>query len=209
MMVSTARSISPLRSRSRLLSGPANSTRISGCSRFSPPGGMGGFTVIRYFSLNPPALIIMFRSDSIFLATATLSCSIFRIQIADCVFFQRLAFAHCPLLHGLAYLLPEFRPVDYELLYPCQQVADRPVDSKSGRKPPTDQSQHERHHDLYHLLLRRLHSSGGHALLADVHRDHDSDGQDVQWIGAGKIMDPEPVRLSQVNGVSQHRIKRI
>jgi len=69
---SNARSNSPPRSSNKTESGPANSTRISGCShsRFC---AIGGSTVIRYFSLKPPFEMTACRNSPICFAAATLS----------------------------------------------------------------------------------------------------------------------------------------
>src|ERR1700693_3536801 len=69
---SNERSNSPLRSSNNEESGPANSTKISGCShsRFC---AIGGSTVIRYFNLKPPFEITACRNSPICFAAATLS----------------------------------------------------------------------------------------------------------------------------------------
>src|SRR5580658_9371134 len=193
---SNERSNSPPRSSNSAESGPANSTRISGCShsRFC---AIGGSTVIRYFSLKPPLEMTACRNSPICFAAAILSVigiSEFSAFGSERFAFSLLAFLEVPklrrkkpkanhrqlllffprpLLHHRAHLAPERRAIHHRLLHDPDQLPRGPVQTESSRQVPAHDAQHARHHDVHHLLLRRIHTRLRRHALHDEHRDDD------------------------------------
>src|SRR5882724_1276011 len=121
--------------------------------------------------------------------------------------FTSLAFARIAFFNGFPNLLAQFRAVDKCLLRPAQQGAQRQINRKSGRHAPAESTKHQRPHESHDLLLRWIHAALRCALLLHEHGNDDNDRQHMQWVWHSKIVYPEPVRLSQLNGVVQHRVK--
>src|SRR5256885_12587769 len=83
--------------------------------------------------------------------------------------FLLASFLVSALLHHGTHLLPEGSPVKDQLLQDSVKIARRPINSEPRRQIPGECSQHDRHHDHHHLLLRWIHA----ALRSDaLHHEH-------------------------------------
>src|SRR6476469_3278039 len=113
--------------------------------------------------------------------------------------FTALAFTRIPFFNGFFDLLAQLRAIDKCLLPPAQQSTERQINGKSGRHAPAKGSKHQWTHKGHDLLLCRVHATLRRALLLHEHGYNDDDGRNMQWVGHGEIVYPEPVRLSQLN----------
>src|SRR5579871_101227 len=172
---SIARRTSPPRSSKSEESGPANSTRISGRSQ-SRSSGSGGSTVILYFRRRPPCFTMPVKNSLILLAAAILS----GIGIRNLFeLFLARAFGR-----NFAHLATQTGAVHYCLLNNRNQIAFGVVKIQASRQIEENKAHHQRHGDVHHLLLCRIHASLRRHALGDDHANDENDGQ--QEIGIAR-----------------------
>src|SRR5262249_16083951 len=96
----------------------------------------------------------------------------------------------------LAHLAAKLGAIDKHLLYVSQKIADGPVHTQAGGEEPAHVTDHERSHDVHHLLLRLVHAALRHASLREEHGNDDEDRKNVVSIGSGKVFDPQPASVA-------------
>src|SRR6185437_10090778 len=155
------------------LSGPENSTRTSGRSQ-SRSSGRGGSTTMRYLTRKPHSFTTARNKSSTLRAAAALSA----IGIADWLtsllaawmIGQELERARQPgsdfrflagaLFHFRPHFPSQFGAIHHCLLHDADAIAQHPVHAQAGGQIPADHAQEQRHHQIHHLLLCRIHAGG-------------------------------------------------